>query len=148
MFKIEFEKPEHGRLPVRILYNDIEECFDASDVPVDPILQLQEVLDSAITLGGGEVWWHLEPAGYFLNLHAEKGKYWVKLEYSINSKKNSAETIFEFLGDFDEVIIPIWRSLRKLQSHNLNQFNVSENGMNSITNQIKDRKNSSTTVAH
>lgn len=34
----------------------IEEYFDVSDVPINPISQLMHVLDSTITGGGGEVW--------------------------------------------------------------------------------------------
>ena len=60
MLKIAFEHPHHGGLPVKIKYNGIEVCFVASDVPINPITQLENVLDSAITGGGGEVWRHLE----------------------------------------------------------------------------------------
>jgi hypothetical protein len=114
MLKIEFENPEHGWMPVKIVYKEIEEYFDVSDVPINPISQLEVVLDSAITGDGGEVWWHLEPAGYYLGLNAEEDNYRVKLEYSIDSTKETRELIFEYLGNFDEIIIPLWRSLRKL----------------------------------
>lgn len=138
MLKIEFEAPEHGWMPVKIIYQDTEEYFDVSDVPIDPISQLMQVLDSAITGGGGEVWWHLEPAGYYLNLHAENSKFSVKLEYSVNSMKPTRETIFEYVGDFQETIIPIWRSLSKLQSYNWAEFTVPEKAMDTITKQIKE----------
>jgi len=139
VLKIEFEAPEHGWLPVRIAYKDIEEIFHASDVPIDPISQLENVLASALTGWGGEVWWHLEPGGYYLNLHAEKDKYKLKLEYSVNSKMVSRELVFEYLGCFEETVLPIWRSLRKLQSRNWNSFRVSDEVMISTTNSIKSR---------
>jgi len=137
VLKIEFEKPEHGWLPVKLTFGEVEEIFDVSDVPVDPIFQLEEVLDSAITGGGGEVWWHLEPAGYYLNLHAEKKSFRLKLEFSERSMKTDRETIFDFVGDFDSVVVPLWRSLLKLQSHNWAEFKVSSKGMQSITEQVK-----------
>jgi hypothetical protein len=137
VLKIEFEEPEHGWLPVKMTFDGAEAAFDASDVPIDPISQLEEVLDSAITGGGGEVWWHLEPAGYYLNIHAEKELYRLKLEFSERSMKTDREIIFEEVGDFEDVVIPIWRSLRKLQSYNWSEFKVSPDGMQSITNQIK-----------
>ncbi len=140
MLKIEFETPEHGWMPVKIIYGDVEEHFDVSDVPVDPISQLEDALDSAITGGGGEVWWHLEPAGYYLNLHAERGSYRMKLEYSVNSMKESRELVFEFLGSIEETLIPLWRSLRKLQSYNWSEFKVSEKAIDSITKQINSRR--------
>jgi hypothetical protein len=137
VLKIEFKVPEHGWLPVIILYQDIEEYFDTSDVPRDPISQLMEALDSAITGGGGEVWWHLESGGYYLNLHAEHGKLRVKLEFSMNSIKPTREIIFEFTGSFEETVVPIRRSLRKLQSYNWSEFTVPDKAMNSITAQVK-----------
>jgi hypothetical protein len=137
VLNIVFEAPEHGWMPVKIIYQDIEEYFDVSDVPIDPIDQLMQVLDSAITGGGGEVWWHLEPAGYYLNLHAEHRKFRVKLEYSVNSMKPTRETVFEYTGNFQETIIPIWRSLRKLQSYKWTEFTVPDKAMDSITKQVK-----------
>jgi hypothetical protein len=140
VLKIEFEEPEHGWMPVKILFDDIEEHFDVSDVPIDPITQLEDVLDSAITGGGGEIWWHLEPAGYYLNLHAEKEAYRIKLEFSEQSMKADRITIFNYLGDFDSVIVPLWRSLRKLQSYGWSEFNVSSKSMQSITEQVKHKQ--------
>lgn len=137
MLKIEFEEPEYGWLPVKICFEDIEEIFDASDVPINPVSQLEEVLDSAITGYGGEVWWHLEPAGYYLSIHAEKGLYRLKLEFSKESMKDDREGIFEYTGDFENVIVPIWRSLRKLQSYDWSEFKVSPCAMRSITDKVK-----------
>jgi len=140
MIKIKFETPKHGWMPVKITHNDIEEYFDVSDVPVNPISQLEDVLDSAITGGGGEVWWHLEPAGYYLNIHAEKENYRIKLEYSINSMSETRELVFEYSGNFEETVIPIWRSLRNFQSYNWKEFTVSEKTIESITKQVKAKK--------
>jgi hypothetical protein len=137
MLKIEFERPSHGWMPVKITYKDIEESFGVSDVPIDPITQLENVLDSAITGGGGEVWLHLEPGGYYLSLFAEDNEFNVNLEFSINSMKETRELVFEYTGSFEETVVPIWRSLRKLQSYNWSEFSVSKDKMESITKQVK-----------
>lgn len=137
MLKIEFEHPSHGWMPVKITYKNIEKNFAVSDVPIDPISQLENVLDSAITGLGGEVWWHLEPGGYYLSLFAENNEFNVSLEFSMNSMKETRERVFEYTGSFEETVVPIWRSLRKLQSHNWNEFSVSREKMESITKQVK-----------
>lgn len=137
MLSIEFETPEHGWMPVKIIYKDVKVSFEVSDVPIDPISQLESVIDSSITGGCGEVWWHLEPAGYFLSIQAEEEDYRIKFEYSINSMDETRELVFEYLGSFDEVIVPLWRSLRKLQSYKWSEFCVSAPILDSITKQIK-----------
>ncbi|OUS29204.1 hypothetical protein A9Q99_08805 [Gammaproteobacteria bacterium 45_16_T64] len=140
MIKITFDEPTNGWLPVTIRYQDCEEVFFASDIPVDPVMRLEEVLDSAITGFGGEVWWHLEPSGYYLSVIADKTQCHVRLDYSIDSKATTREIVFDFYGSFDEVIIPIWRALRKLQSQGYDQFMPSKKGMDSITRQIKEKR--------
>ncbi len=139
MFKIEFEPPHHGWMPVKIVCENKEEYFDVSDVPVNPVSQLADVLDSVLTGGWGEVWWHLEPAGYYLKLEADNGAYRVQLDYSVNSMKQNREQVFEFKGNFEEIIVPIWRSLRKLQSYKWDQFEVSDTVMESISKQVKSK---------
>lgn len=140
MLKIEFEEPTHGWLPVKMTLNDIEECFKASDIPLNPISQLEDALFSAITGNGDEVWWHLEPGGYYLNIHRENHNYRLKLEYSPDSKKQSREDVFDITGSFKEIIVPIWRSLRSLQSMGYSEFKVSDKVMESITNRVKAEK--------
>lgn len=140
MFKLEFEPPVNGWLPVSISYQNIKEVFHASSVPVDPIFQLTEILGSAVGGNGGEVWWHLEPAGYYLNIHSEKNEFIVKLEYSENSKNINREVIFEYKGGFNEIIVPIWRSLRKFQSYHNKEYAVSEKTLIFLTNLVKENK--------
>lgn len=140
MFKLEFESPVNGWLPVSISYQNIQEVFHASSVPFDPIFQLTEILGSAVGGNGGEVWWNLEPAGYYLNIHSEKNEFIVKLEYSENSKNINREVIFEHKAGFNETIVPIWRSLRKFQSYHNKEYAVSEKTLLILTNLVKENK--------
>jgi len=137
MLNIEFKEPTSGWLPVTIRFRDIEEVFYASSIPENPISKLEDALNSAIIGWGGEVWWHLEPAGYYLSLHSDNDKFKVNLEYSINSMAGGREPVFEYKGDFENVVIPIWRSLRKLQSNNWGEFPVSENAMQTLTKRVQ-----------
>ncbi len=140
MIKITSDEPSHGWLPVTIKYRDIEEVFYASNIPVDPIIQLSDVLDSAITGVGGEVWWHLEPGGYYLSITSDRKTFHVSFDYSEDSKAATRERIFEFDGGFDQVVVPIWRFLRRIQSKDYDNFMPIEKGMESISREVKLRK--------
>lgn len=140
MFQLEFGKPEHGWLPVRIVCSECKLCFHASDVPADPIMQLENVLSSVLTGGNGEVWFHLEPGGYYLSIKNENDLFRITLDCSIDSTEERRERIFEFLGSFDDTIVPAWKSLQKLRSRNYSEFQVSEAGFDSITKKIKAKR--------
>ncbi|OUS29193.1 hypothetical protein A9Q99_08750 [Gammaproteobacteria bacterium 45_16_T64] len=137
MFKIEFDEPTNGWLPVTIRYQDCEEVLFASDIPFDPMSQLEDVLDSALTGVGGEVWWHLEPGGYYLSIKPEKECFHVRLDFSADSKATTREEVFDFVGTFDDVVVPLWRSLRKYQSYGYERFLLSDKVMKSITAHVK-----------
>lgn len=118
---IKFGNPEHGWLPVNIKYKEITEEFHASDVPVDPLSLLTDSLFSAIHGRSKEVWWHLEPAGYFMTISKSKSGYELLLEYSIDSTAQTKEFIFSFSGSLKEIILPIWRALSEFYSHNYSE---------------------------
>ncbi|WP_236631453.1 hypothetical protein [Endozoicomonas numazuensis] len=140
MIKIEFEEPENGWLPVKIKSGEIEEYFLASNIPENPVYRLESVLDSAITGVGGEVCWHLEPVGYFLKIYPANNNFHVTLEYSNNAIGGKREQLFHITGGTKEIVLPIWRALRKIQSHNYSEFGVSQKGMESITKYVNAYK--------
>jgi len=138
--RIQFEEPHLGWMLVKVNHGDIEEVFSVSNVPNDPVSELVYVLESAINGRGGEVWWHLEPGGYYLNLHAEDEHFRVKFEYSQLSMKIDRELVFEYLGSFLEVVVPLWRDLRQLQSHDWAMFGIPEGALDLISKEVKARK--------
>ena len=107
-----FGVPEHGWLTVKIAYNDFRLQFDASDVPENPIDQLVATLRSVIKGINTEVWWHLEPEGYYFEFEKISDKYRFRISFA-NSSNSDRKKHFELDGDFKELILPIYRAILK-----------------------------------
>ncbi len=114
--KLKFGKPNHGWLPVKIESMEWAVEFESSDVPEDPLYQLIDGLCKVLNSSEAEVWWHLEPAGYFFNLSRAKDKYKLDISFSMDSRADNREDIKSLTGDFDEVILPVWRGLKDFYS--------------------------------
>ncbi|MCW8876133.1 MAG: hypothetical protein OQK04_12310 [Kangiellaceae bacterium] len=114
---IKFREPNHGWLPVEIEHQGNSWQFDASDVPLDPIHTLVTVLNSLFTGRDGEVWWHLEPDGYFLSFKAHDGKCTVRFDFSDESRKARSDLKFEFDDSIENIVVPLWREVKKFYSY-------------------------------
>lgn len=86
-------------------------------MPVDPLSLLVEALITSLSGYSREVWWHLEPAGYYMTIGRSKDKFEILLEYSFDSKAQTKERIFSATGNGQEIILPIWRALSEFYSH-------------------------------
>ena len=109
--KIVFGHPEHGWLPVELRHNGFELQFMASDVPVNPVDLLISGLRQ-ITKGiKNEVWWHLEPEGYYFDFDKEGDKYKLRISFA---KRDTAdkEFIYEIQGQYEEIVMPFYRSIK------------------------------------
>ena len=113
--KVEFGQPEHGWLPVDIQLRDFKLNFEASDVPINPIDQLILAL-SEITKGiKAEVWWHLEPSGYYFDFDKLDSSYILTIlfEKAVNTDK---EIVFQIEGSYEALILPFFRAIKKFVS--------------------------------
>ena len=118
MIKVDFGEPHHGWLPVKIESDEYTCEFEASDVPVDPLGVLADALGTVVTSGQVEVWWHLEPAGYYFNFISTPNGYELAISFSKDSKLQNKEHLHTFSGSFSEIILPVWRALKEFYSHN------------------------------
>lgn len=142
--KIKFGEPEHGWLPVSLVTKDYSLDMDVSDVPVDPVHLLVMALSKAISGLEGEVWWHLEPHGYYFTFGSKQKEYSLRIESAhVSTDKESRTLDLSELGSFEDVILPFWRALRELESHGYStpawpDFPKTE--MARLTELIEDRK--------
>ncbi len=114
---IQFGIPEHGWLPTVFKYGDFELKLDISDVPLNPMTQL---CDSLIQLLKGInqpeiIPWHLEPYCYYLRLNRADKNYNAIILESENLDSPTKQT-FEANGNFESIILPIYRSLKNFHS--------------------------------
>lgn len=119
--KIEFGHPEHGWLPVYIRQGEFSLEFIASDVPLNPIEQLISLLRLLQRGISGEIWWHLEPAGYYFSFDKQDKLY----QFSISFAENESATkdlIFETEGSFGNIILPFYRALKKFFTQSFDEL--------------------------
>ncbi|TPE42097.1 hypothetical protein [Pontibacter mangrovi] len=119
---IEFGIPEHGWLPVKIAFNSFRLEFNASGVPANPIDQLISSLRSVIQGIKAEVWWHLEPEGYYFEFEKFSGEYTLNISFA-KSENSDREIVFKTNGSFESLISPVYRAIKKFAD---NQY-VSQN---------------------
>lgn len=133
MLEISFGNPQHGWLPVHIRYQQFQVNFDASDVPIDPVSHLADILAAAVNGGGGEVLWHLEPGGYFMMIASIGTEYSFRLDFCTNSEAaDDRRNVLDVRGSFDKIVVPVWQALKRIQSENVSEFHVSETALKNI----------------
>lgn len=114
---LEFGKADNGWLPTIFSYGDFELNIEISDVPIDPMVQL---CDALIQINKGikcpeRILWHLEPFCYYLQLELNDHEYKVTILESDNFDSQT-RIIQDIIGDFDSIILPLYRGLKKFTS--------------------------------
>lgn len=115
--QIEFGMPEHGWLQMNFKYHDFELELDISDVPLDPMVQLCDTLIQ-ITKGINKpdrVIWHLEPYCYYLQLERSQNDFKATILES-DELDSPTKVTKEILGGFEEIILPLFRELKRFWS--------------------------------
>jgi len=115
---LKFGTPEFGWLPIKFKYQNFNLALDVSDVPVNPINQLCTCL---IQINKGIkfpqiIVWHLEPRCYYLQLEKNDNNFNVKILES-ESLDSQMDLLIKFTGDFENIILPLYRGLKEFSSH-------------------------------
>lgn len=138
-----FGKPKNGWLPIELKSADFELEFNTSNIPKNPTDKLCESLILAINGIETEMCWNLEPECYFFELK-HSGK---EIELNISKSEGITESrnlIYKLTGDFESVILPIYRSLKKFNTLEFKKTDwkkIDESKLNKLTELVKDRKN-------
>lgn len=141
---IEFGTPEHGWLPTMFQYQDYKLELEISDVPVDPMIQLCNAL-IGINKGINEptrIIWHLEPYCYYLQLKVENGRY-MAIIYESDDFDSPAQLTKEITGSYEEIVLPLFRGLKKFRSHSYKEPHWDEldaKRIDELTELIKEKK--------
>ena len=111
--KVHLGNPEHGWVPVTVEHNSTKIEFHGSDVPNNPIQDLNDALYKITNGETSEVWWHLEPAGYFFVFENSNNKIILKVLYADDFKISEAKEVMKVEGTVESIIIPMWRGLKR-----------------------------------
>lgn len=116
VLKVSFTRPHHGWLPVRMeMSNQVVE-FQASAVPTNPIEALFDAVAAAAGGGRGEVWWHLEPGGYYFELAGVGGQIRLRVLLEEQSMQSRKVEVASVTGSKADVLLPLWRALCQFES--------------------------------
>lgn len=116
VLKLAFTQPQHGWLPVRVELADQVVEFEASAVPNNPVEALFDAVAAAAGGRSGEVWWHLEPAGYYFELAGIDDQVRLRLLFEQRSRRSRAVEVTSVTGSKAEVLLPLWRALCQFES--------------------------------
>ncbi|GAA4273641.1 hypothetical protein U6A24_18270 [Aquimarina gracilis] len=116
---IEFGIPENGWLFTKFQWEDFRLEMDLSNVPADPIAQL---CDALIEINSGmripiRILWSLESYHYYFQLEQKKDIYKVIIFKSDTIQSRPLEVVKEFEGDYDQIILPLYRAVKKFNSY-------------------------------
>ena len=138
-------KPENRWVPVKLTCDDKFVEFLGSDVPNNPV---QELVDALWKIAHGdmsEVWWHLEPDGYFFVFEPKQDKILFSVFFAENSTQNSRREILRVTGDLKSIVLPLWRGLREFLSYPLAEPHwppINESEVTRLGTLIKNEGNS------
>lgn len=135
--------PKSGWLPIELKSADFGLDFTSSLFPENPTDQLCKSLILATSGIDSEICWHLEPECYFFKLKPS-GK---SVNFCITKSNGFTETrnlIYNLTGDFESVILPMYRSLKKFSTFEFNKTDwtkIDQTKLNKLTELVTDRKN-------
>ncbi|MCK7589988.1 hypothetical protein M0G43_05325 [Subsaxibacter sp. CAU 1640] len=141
--KLNFEIPKNGWLPTSLRYSDLELNFSASNIPENPTDKLCESLILALNGIKTETLWNLEPECYFFELKPNKKG----IDFVISKSGGITENrnlIYELTGDFESVILPMYRSLKKFSTLEFDKADwkkIDKIKLNKLTELVTERKN-------
>ena len=135
--------PKSGWLPIALKFADFELKFTASNIPEIPTVKLCEALILAVNGIESEICWNLEPECYFFELNKiRKG-----IELNISKSGGITENrnlIYKLAGDFESVILPMYRSLKKFNTLEFDKVDwkeIDQIKLNKLTELVTERKN-------
>ena len=134
--------PKNGWLPIELKTTDFELEFNASNIPESPTDKLCESLILAMNRIGTEICWNLEPECYFFELKQIRKGIELKISKSGGIIENR-NLIYELTGDFESVILPMYRSLKKfntLEFQKTDWKEIDEKKLNKLTELVKSKK--------
>ncbi|WP_159021502.1 hypothetical protein [Formosa sp. L2A11] len=146
--ELNLRNPKNGWLPIELKSAEFELEFNASNIPENPTDKLCESLLLAINGIETEICWNLEPECYFFELK-QSGK-----EIELNISKSGGITknrnlIYKLTGDFESVILPMYRSLKKFNTLEFDKADwkkIDQLKLNKLTELVKQRKTTYNTM--
>lgn len=142
--KIEFNlgQPISGWIPVYFKSRDFVLEFTSSKVPENPTDKLCEALILIVNGVESEMCWTEEPICYFFKFMPADNSYTFTIDETDRRGQNRTE-IFRKNGGFEDLIMPIYRGLKKwttVEYDALTWAKIAENRLAKLTELVKKKK--------
>ena len=134
--KLTIEKPENGWLPVEFQSDQVELSFVSSNIPENPTDQLCENLILALKGVESKTLWNLEPDQLIFELEPLGENFNLTIT-------EQGENIFSQKGNFEKVLLPLYRSLKKFSTYEINEEDwesLDSGKLKNLDRLIADRK--------
>jgi len=115
--KVSFDEPEHGWIEITMSADDEQFMLIPSHVPYDSITELTVALNKILEgYSEATVRWNEEPAEYEFVFRVSDGSLNLDV-YEVISVQGGIRrnSVFNFIGPRDQLLISFWRALRELQ---------------------------------
>ena len=112
--KLTFGKPKNGWLPVEFQSDQVELSFVSSNIPENPTDQLCENLILGLKGLGSKTFWNLEPDQLVFELEPLGENFHLTIT-------EQGENIYFQKGNFERVILPLYRGLKKFSTYEINE---------------------------
>lgn len=146
MDKLEFNlsHPSNGWINVKFRHLNFEINFIASNIPENPIQNLCNSLILTLNNIESEFYWNLEPEYFHFEFKFDKKNYILNISKSI-SINNDKKLIYKLIGDYESLILPFYRSLKKFNTLELDEKNwkkLDNTSLDKLSNLVNIRKKS------
>ena len=133
--------PKNGWLPIDFKSGAFELNFITSKIPENPTDKMCDALILCLKGVETEFRWNLEPDIYFFKL-TPNGNF-INLSISESNGSEIQNLTYEFNGDFNSMILPMYRSLKKFSTLEYGQtdwIKIDQSKLNKLTELITDKK--------
>ena len=133
--------PQAGWLPIEFKSGELELNFTTSKIPENPTDKMCDALILCLKGVESEFRWNIEPGIYFFKLLPIGNL--IKLSISESNGSEVQNLIYEFNGDFNSVILPMYRSLKKFSTLEFEQtdwIKIEQNKLDKLTELVTDKK--------
>ncbi|MDY2588060.1 hypothetical protein [Winogradskyella aquimaris] len=134
--------PKNGWLPIELKSAEFELEFMASNIPENPTDKLCESLILAINGLETEICWNLEPECYFIELKPNGKGIDIFISKS-GEKTKKRNLIYELNGNFETLILPMYRSLKKFSTLEFDKTDwekINQIKLGKLTELVTERK--------
>ena len=133
--------PQNGWLPIDFKSGEFKLEFTSSKIPENPTDNMCDALILCLKGAEAEFRWNVEPDIYFFKLKPNDNLFNLSISKSDGSEIQNL--IFELNGDFNSIILPMYRTLKKFNTLEYGEsdwIKLDRTQLDKLTQLVADKK--------